>query len=237
LAAVPAAAESYCTGLGRAVHCFVDNISWNTEDGGGSWAITSPHPNDLRFEVRSGDIAPWDVAHNHKAERAEISRFKQKVPIDTDVWFSLGLMVEPGAPVTSRWLVLGQLHATEDPGGIAGSPPWAQELDAGDRFQIVVRTKAESLIRNNPRLIVVFTDPNFRRGRVYQFVYRLRYSQTHGLLQAWRDGQQIVDYSGPLGYINQQGPYFKFGIYRQPAPETIIVHYYDLHFGGPELKP
>lgn len=45
------------------------------------------------------------------------------------------------------------------------------------------------------------------------------------LIQAWRYGTQIVNYSGPVGYQNTQGPYFKFGKYRELSPEKIVVHY------------
>ena len=76
-----------------------------------------------------------------------------------------------------------------------------------------------------------------RKHTTYHLVYRLRYSATQGGLDAWRDGKQIVHYSGPVGYINQNGPYFKFGIYRDPAAETLVVHYKDLRFGDAVVKP
>jgi hypothetical protein len=120
---------------------------------------------------------------------------------------------------------------------MSGSPAWAQELNAGDEFRIVVRTSTEYPLLHNPAAKVLFVDPAFERGRVYRFVYRIRYSQTDGLLQAWRDGRQIVDYHGPLGYVGRQGPYFKFGIYREPAPEALAANFYDLKIGGPELRP
>ncbi len=115
------------------------------------------------------------------------------------------------------------------------SPPWAQELDAGDVFRIVVRTSTADSLRQNPPAIVLFTDGTFKRGHIYHLVYQIRYSQTAGRLRAWRDGQKIADYTGPLGYPAKQGPYFRFGIYREPAPETVAVRYAGLRFGGPEI--
>jgi hypothetical protein len=36
-----------------------------------------------------------------------------------------------------------------------------------------------------------------------------------GILQVWKDGNQIVDYQGPLGFKdNEDQIYFKFGLYR-----------------------
>ena len=233
-------AGDYCTDSGLRMRCFVDNYLWGMDNGGASWAIADSENkgmDDLRFELRSGDIWPLDAAKNHPAERTEISKPHKTEPVETDIWFAFGMLVEPGAVVTSKWQVLGQLHPTDDPGDMAPSPAWAQELNAGDVFRIVVRASAEKPLQHNPPAKVLYVDQNFQRGSINHFVYRLRYSQTHGLLQVWRDGQQIVDYQGPLGYVDRLGPFFKFGIYRQPAAEKIVVHYYALRFGGPELKP
>lgn len=213
--------------------------TWRTEASGAPWSITGDVRTaaDLRFEVRAGDRAPWDLAHHHVAERAEISDFANKEPVGSDIWFAFDLTVEPGPAVSSGWLVLGQLHATEDPGTPGASPPWAEELDRGDVFRIVIRSSDEAPLRRNPPATVLFSDPAFQRGHTYHLVYQLRYSPTAGRLRTWRDGRQIVDYAGPLGYPTAQGPYFKFGIYRKPAPETLVVRYAGLRFGGPELQP
>ncbi len=229
---------SDCTGLGAGTRCFFDNQLWGAQNSGAPWTVEGIRPGDLRFEVRSGDIASLDVQNNHRAERTELSQSRRGEPTQSDIWLSLGLMVEPGPPVTSRWLVLGQFKAKSDfVGGMSGSPAWAQELDAGDLFRIVARTSPQYPLIHNPAPIVLFVDPGFQRGRVYHFVYHFRYSQTNGRLEAWRDGRKIVDYRGPLGFVGKQPPYFKFGIYREPAPETVAVHFYNVQIGGQELKP
>jgi hypothetical protein len=228
--------EVHCDGAGPRINCSVGNDRWNVE-APAVWSISVGSLNDVRFEVRQGDTAPWDKSHNHRAERAEISGFNSKEPTDSDLWFSTDLMVEPGAKVTSRWAVMGQLHPTEDPGQVGPSPAWAQELNAGDVFRIVIRAKVETPLRGSPAPQVLFVDPEFKRGQTYHFVYHLRYGATQGGLDAWRDGKQIVHYLGPVGYINQNGPYFKFGIYREPATETLVVHYKNLRFGDAVVKP
>ena len=44
-----------------------------------------------------------------------------------------------------------------------------------------------------------------------------------GFAQIWRDGVQIVNYSGPLGY--GQATFWKEGIYRSPTNQTIAAWY------------
>ncbi|MEI7728918.1 MAG: heparin lyase I family protein [Verrucomicrobiota bacterium] len=229
--------ENTCTGKGRNAKCFIGGYYWSTDNGDGDWAITNPKPGDLRFELRQGDIAQWDKQRSHAAERNEISNSNHKFPLEEDIWFSFGLMVEPGPKVSSRWLVIGQLKASNDPGDQSASPPVGQELNAGDQFRITVRTASEKPLKHNPGSKAIYVDPAFERGRIYRLVYRIKYSQKAGHLQVWRDGKEIANYKGPVGYVSNTGPYWKFGIYRDPAPETIAVHYYDIKFGGPELEP
>ena len=229
--------ENTCAGKGLKAKCFINGYYWNTDNGDGDWAVTSPKPGDLRFELRPGDIAQWDKQHTHAAERDEISKSNHKFPLEEDIWFSFGLMVEPGPKVTSKWLVIGQLKASVDPGDNSASPPVGQELNAGDVFRIVVRTATEKPLKHNPGSKTIYTDSAFERGRVYRLVYRIRYSQKAGQVQVWRDGKEIVNFKGPVGYVSNTGPYWKFGIYREPSPETFAVHYYDIKFGGPELAP
>ena len=44
----------------------------------------------------------------------------------------------------------------------------------------------------------------------------------------WRDDVKIVDYKGPLGYTNQKVTYWKQGVYRSTAPETMAIDFKDL---------
>ena len=229
--------ENTCVGKGLKAKCFINGFYWNSDNGDGAWAITSPKPGDIRFELRQGDIAQWDKQRAHAAERNEISNSNHKFPLEADIWLSFGLMVDPGPKVSSRWLVIGQLKASDDPGDKPASPPVGEELNAGDEFRITVRTATEKPLKHNPGYKTIYVDPAFERGRVYRMVYRIKYSQKAGHVQVWRDGREIANFNGPVGYVSYTGPYWKFGIYREPAPETIAVHYYDIKIGGSELEP
>ena|SRR6202789_3901549 len=211
--------EMQCTGAYPNLKCTVGPQDWDVSQPAnpafGPGEFNASTANDLIVQLRSGDASTWDVANKHNAERAEVDGYKYPVPFGTDVWLKFGLLIEPGPKVTSPWCVLGQLH----PYNVAASPGWAQ--DFGDEvFSIIVR--------NNPDVPQkIFFDPDFERGRVYQFLYHLR-AGTDGCCNVWRDGVEIVKYAGALSYPDTVGPYWKFGIYRYPALETLIVHYQDL---------
>jgi len=71
---------------------------------------------------------------------------------------------------------------------------------------------------------------DIERGRYYDMDIEVRFENNgNGFLNVWRDGEKIVSYSGPVGYDN--GVYFKYGIYRSEAEDSIAVNYRDVSVG------
>jgi hypothetical protein len=63
-----------------------------------------------------------------------------------------------------------------------------------------------------------------QRGHAYDMTVSARFSNDNsGFLKVWRDDVQIVDYSGPIGY--GYDVYWKMGIYRAEATETLAADY------------
>jgi hypothetical protein len=210
--------EMQCTGAYPDFKCMVGAQKWDAPFTTPT-SFTAPTPTDLIVQLKSGDVSAWDKAHDHIAERAEVDGYSYPQAFGVDFWLETDLMIEPGDPVTSEWCVLGQLH----PMNVQASPAWAQEFDAGDVFKIVVRNDP-----NKPQYI--FEDAHMERGQNYHFLYHFRYGPK-GCCNVWRDGIEIVKYADTLGYADTVGPYFKFGIYRDPSPETLVVHYKNLKIG------
>ena len=44
-------------------------------------------------------------------------------------------------------------------------------------------------------------------------------------MNIWWNGRQIVRYSGPVGYHDDFGPYFKFGLYRDDSDQTYVAYF------------
>ena len=193
-----------------------------------------PVPGGYRFEVRSGDRWGKDVATDHATERAELSD-NLKHNLNDDFWTAYDLQIEPGPPSTARYVVIGQFHQIAQPGE-SYSPPIEEDLLPGDVFEINVRASKTFPILKGPGFKTVFSDPSFQRGRTYHLVYHIHLGPSgDGLLDVWRDGIQIVNYRGPLGYAGHGGAYFKFGLYRGYAPETIAADYTNLQFSDQPL--
>ncbi len=119
-------------------------------------------------------------------------------------------MIEPGAANTAQWVVAGQFHANDD----WSPPPFAVEL-LGEKMTIVIRYVSPG--EDDPtRLVVYEDDSNFKRGHYYNIDITVKFGVNgKGFLDVTRDGTQIVDYDGPIGYGD--GVYWKYGIDREDS--------------------
>lgn len=184
-----------------------------------SGSLTAPDEATVRFEVSAGDVWPRDPPSR---ERSEI--VGPLYPQGETLTVTYAFMVEPGAPNTSDWLVMGQFHGADS----FRSPPFAVEL-VGERMAIKVRRLSRSgkVITEHAYL----DDRDIERGRYYEIVIRARFAADgSGRLKVWRDGTPIVTYAGAMGYGD--GVYWKHGVYRESSAETIAVNIRDLFVSG-----
>jgi hypothetical protein len=81
-------------------------------------------------------------------------------------------------------------------------------------------------------------------GRWTDWVIHAHWAYDHGqggFLRVWRDGVQVVDYSGPTYYNDKRQGYLKLGIYKWPwnsgqaTDSDLIILYYDqMRVAGPD---
>jgi Ca2+-binding RTX toxin-like protein len=186
------------------------------------WSYATDGVNQ-RFEVRSGDNWTWDGTAK---ERSEIASYK-KLAFDQTYTISYKFMVEPGQTNSADWLLVGQVHQTEDPGEPGISPPLAIEM-AGERLRIVARSNPEATSSwATTTTKTLWSDAAaLERGRWYDMKLEVRFDPFGGgLLNVWRDGQKIVSYAGAIGYNDQVGTYWKQGVYREAAAETFAANF------------
>lgn len=64
-------------------------------------------------------------------------------------------------------------------------------------------------------------------GRWVSWTFRVHWSvDGTGSLAVWKDGRQVLDLAGPIGYNDRNGPYFKAGAYRSHSsecPMTVLM--------------
>lgn len=188
--------------------------------------ISNTEPGIIRFIARRGENSRWDQKEGSQVDRTELTGWSQPNPLGADVWISYAQRILPGDPITSRWCVIGQMHATTQAGDRGSSPPFALHLLPGDIFEISTRYVAAARHTENPDETIRYSGP-IERGRWYNHVFRLRFGyKGDAILQWWRDGVLMVDLSNfSMGFNDPVGPYWQFGIYRNTSPEDLTIEY------------
>ena len=224
----------------------IGSDSYLVETAGKSYSLTNPDPQTLRFEVRQGDNwAPWDGSYCDRSEIQNQSTgvatsWGAVIPPGTPIGMDYQFMVEANGPngsfvntqnSSNGWFIVGQMHNDDIAGGVETSPPFAVQMD-GDHLQIVARYVLPGGNPSNSssdlHMMTLWTDPNPIQAGVYNDIkVQANFSNSGGgYLQVSINGNQAVNYQGPLGY--GQGTYWNYGIYRSTAPETTAVQYRNL---------
>jgi peptide/nickel transport system ATP-binding protein len=178
-----------------------------------------------RFELRPGDY----VSQGHRAEL----RDPYNVVWDEEVWYGFSTRLSE-----DFWLpenigcVFAQWHDQAKLGDPSGKPPIAIRYRAGRLFVTGAYGRVAS---PEPDIRYEFASvAAFPRGVWHDFVFRVFWSR-HGCseIEAWLNGGKLIDWRGPLGYENEEeGPYFKLGLYWSPVGARPIVAYHDNYSRG-----
>jgi hypothetical protein len=197
-------------------------LTYRVQNAQDSWSLTSLDPTTLRFELRSQDHWAQDDSSSQRSEIAINGLYDPRTPITVSYNFT----VEPGQANTASWMVLGQFHNNDT----TTSPPFAVMM-YGEHMAIVARYQLPG--QSNQTYMRLYEDPNpIQRGHSYSMNIDVDFDNSgNGYLHVWRDGVEIVNYQGPIGYGQQV--YWKEGIYRADAPQTIAVDYQNLDIAIP----
>jgi len=169
----------------------------------------------LAVTLRTGDLAQA----GGRTEPAELSEANDvHLPTGTPVWYGFFLYVPSDFPIVDRRLVVGQWK--QDCGNCAAdhSPAIANRYRSGV-FSITIDHAGGRQ--------TLFEERADMRGRWHQLVYHIRLTPgPEGVLQAWLDGRQVVDYRGPLGFEDDRDSvYFKLGLYRDTFDQPMTLYF------------
>lgn len=199
------------------------------------YSFLRPDSKTFRFEVHEGDRASFDGGTVDRAEVYETtgagSATPNSLPLDTSLWFAGSLTLQSANQ--ADWCLVTQWHATEDVGDISTSPPLSLYLDNAGHLIVESRASSANPLLTTPPATIHYTG-NIGTTRT-NLVVNVKFNHLGGFLKVWRDGVQIVDYTGAIGYNDAAGPYHKCGVYRSTHSSPMVLDWRNVEMGSADL--
>jgi hypothetical protein len=212
--------------------------AWGTQSPGKPYSIQIVPPvsnsteDCLRFELRKGEF--YADLFGKMSFRSEVNA-RDFPPIDSIRWYRFSLLLPKDFPIEDNRLILTQWHGADKKylGEVSRSPTLAFRYSGG-RFFITMRHSANRIIRDASRVPseTFFETDQFPLGEWHDFLVNAKWSyRDDGYINVWWEGRQVVSYAGPVGYNDDFGPYFKFGVYRDDSDKTYVVYFSQVKIG------
>ncbi len=188
-----------------------------------------------RFEIRSGDRF-WMGGN-----RTEIHEYFAKAPFHKEVWYGFSTFVPNDWPDLENRTVISQWHATPDKGEAYRSPPLAIRYIGGQLRVTGITSNKQIQKMNDGRWLSLYNDRGrWKKGGWNDWIFQVIWSwEQDGMVKAWLNDTQVIDYQGPIGYRDDAGPWFKMGIYRDDhdVPQILFHDEYRKGASFAEVNP
>ncbi len=186
----------------------------------------------LRFELRKDEL--WTDVTGKKSYRSEID-IRDKPAMKSKKWYRFSLLLSADFPIEDNRLILAQWHGRDKwwLGETNKSPVLAFRFRNGE-FSIRLLHSTERIVKDvdNVPSEKLFKTKEFSLNKWNEFVINVKWSyETDGFVNIWWDNRQIVQYNGAVGYNDNTGPYFQFGIYRDSTSKTYVSYMKDIELG------
>jgi len=177
--------------------------------------------------VHSRDIFEAGVNGEKDSERAELMEAQKLVSKENNTYeYSFSMFIPADFPVVPTRLVIAQ---------------WKQDCHGhaacSDNSPVVAIRYSSGVLQITHQVAVhrtaLFETRENLRGRWSDFRFRIRFTpREHGLVQAWLNDRQVVDYSGVNAYPENAGTgypspslfYFKMGLYRDVMADPMTIY-------------
>lgn len=184
-----------------------------------------------RFEIRQGD--PTE-AGGHRAELR-----LDNAQTGGEYWYGFSVYLPAdwnytGGDDPYDWLILAQWHGQPDSGEDWRSPPLDLRINQ-DTWLVKCRHDAAKITTSNPESTILWeADGTQDAGRWTDWVFHVKWSYAaDGFVQVWKNGVQVLDHSGPCAFNDDEGPYFKMGMYLSPDQDRSRTVFHDeVRVGG-----
>ncbi len=202
-----------------------------------------------RFSVRHGGYAgDFDKRPNENGILTSRSELRENFAAEMDqtYWYAFRTLIPEDFPEETNRCVIAQWHAS-DTDGESTSPPLSLRYEDGVLKIVAIHSEADPVTAESQVRERLYNLPDFPKNQWHDFVFQTRWANDGtGLVRVWLNGDLVVDYHGPVGYHDADGPYFKFGVYRDeeffkngnedsgekiPATDPYVIYHDDYRRG------
>jgi hypothetical protein len=213
------------------------------------WRVSGNAPTVTREVVRAGKYAMKTSLDRYKdrdSYRTEVSG--PRAEIGKEYWYGFSIFLPDDCVPDKIWEIVAQWHGVPDVklGEQSRNPVLALSTTAG-RWGIVTRWDAKrNTFESGKRQYGGQHDYDlgpYQRNIWTDWVVHVKWSyKPDGLLQVWKNGEKVIDQTGPNAFNDAQGPFFKMGLYKGwQKPETPsdtvskrVLYHDEFRMAGPD---
>lgn len=225
------------------------------EDGalrhGENWNISGNPPEVVSDITRAGRYAMKSVlSRNSKVNfRTEVRSLVPEPAFGEDTWYGFSIYLPPDFVPDPVWEILAQWHDNPDNEQEHGRNP-ILSIHSGNGHWMVSNLwdQRPTTTRNGKGKWTYggkreFDLGPYQTGTWTDWVVHVRWSHMDdGVLQIWKNGELVVDVTGPNCFNDRIAPYFKMGIYKgwmteanqNGAVSQRVVYHDEFRVAGPE---
>lgn len=181
----------------------------------------------LEFKVGPGYRYAQDQITNERSEFSTSVRFGKGVSVGN----AFQMMVPDGFTPSAiygegEWFIVAQWHGDQQDGR---SPYIAFSIQGGD---LVIDKRHYVVGTGYSAPVELYRESKFSRNEWNDWVVEHNVHATTGYVRVWKNGVQVVNFTGPVGYWDHPtGGFHKVGIYRSAADFDGKVRFQNLSEG------
>jgi len=179
----------------------------------------------IEIRVISGDKAAigGDGQMTERAEVREASHVRLRMGVES--WYAFSFFLPADFPIVDNRLVIASWKQSFKEPWKDRSPMVSLRYIDGQLRIYVERDRGQR---------TVYSEEFDLRNRWIDMVFHILPKASKkipikfkdGLLQVWKNGKQIVDYKGALGFVDDEDDvYFRMGLYRDRMPEPMRIYF------------
>lgn len=157
-----------------------------------------------------------DGVYVHGDERNELRARNSDAPMNQSMWYGFSIFLPSDYVADKVWEVVAQWYPVQDDPAEMSRQPTLSLSTTGGKWGLSSMSSSDVI---SPFGHTSIRSKNWsfdqQINKWTDWVINVRWDYTsNGFIKAWKDGVLVLDYKGPTSYNDQNGPFFKMGIYK-----------------------